>query len=200
MMADAQDSDVTHLLLAWRGGDQAALARLMPMVYQELHRLARIRLRSEAADHTLQATALVNEAYLRLVDLKRMPLHNRTHFFAMAARLMREVLVDHARRKYAQKRGGRATLVSLDDVVPQTPLGSAERSEQGKVVEILALNEALADLTALDERLCRVVELRFFAGLSIEETAEALEVSTATVERDWTMAKAWLHQRLSAKP
>lgn len=187
-MGDQSDTSVTHLLIAWRGGDEAALERLIPIVYQELRRIARVRLRSEASEHTFQTTALVHEAYLRLVDLDRMTLQNRTHFFAMTARLMREILVDHARRRYAQKRGGRATMLSIDEVSPGV---------ENKVVDVLALNEALAELTSIDERLCRVVELRFFAGLSIEEVSEALDVSSATVERDWTFAKAWLRQRLS---
>ena len=161
----------------------------MPIVYEELRRVARAHLRGEGADHTLETTALVHEAYLRLVGLDRMTLQNRTHFFAMAARLMREILVDHARRKNALKRGGGLTIVSLDDVA-----AGAEHA----IVDVLALDEALTDLAALDQRLCRVVELRFFAGLSIAETTDALGVSTATVERDWTFAKAWLLQRLSS--
>lgn len=138
--------------------------------------------------HTLQTTALVHEAYVRLVGLDRMTIHNRTHFFAMAARLMREILVDHARRKNAQKRGGGVTMVSVDE-------GAA--GAESEVVDVLALDQALTDLAALEDRLCRVVELRFFAGLSIAEAADALDVSSATVERDWTVAKAWLLQRLS---
>jgi RNA polymerase sigma factor (TIGR02999 family) len=185
------DQNVTNLLVEWRRGDEAALERLIPIVYEELRRVARARLRGEGSDHTLQTTALVHEAYLRLVGLDRMTLQNRTHFFAMAARLMREILVDHARRKNAQKRGGGATLVTLEDVAA---------GAESEVVDVLALDQALTDLTALDERLCRVVELRFFAGLSIAEAADALDVSTATVERDWTVAKAWLLQRLSPSP
>jgi RNA polymerase sigma factor (TIGR02999 family) len=189
MPARPDDPDVTNLLVEWRGGDGAALARLIPIVYGELRRVARARLRGEGSDHTLQTTALVHEAYLRLVGLDRMALQNRTHFFAMAARLMREILVDHARRKKALKRGGGVTVLGLEDVG-----GGAEHA----VVDVLALNEALTDLASFDQRLCRVVELRYFAGLSIAETADALEVSSATVERDWTVAKAWLLQRLSA--
>ena len=188
MSARSDDPDVTNLLVEWRRGDEAALARLIPIVYDELHRVASARLRSERSDHTLQATALVHEAYLRLVGLDRMTLQNRTHFFAMAARLMREIVVDHARRKQALKRGGGATAVGLDDV---------GEGAENTIVDVLALDEALTDLAALDQRLCRVVELRFFAGLSIAETADALDVSSATVERDWTVAKAWLLQRLS---
>lgn len=188
MAADTGDPDVTHLLVEWRRGDQDALARLIPIVYDELRRVARARLRDEGSDHTLQTTALVHEAYLRLVGLDRMALRDRTHFFAMAARLMREVLVDHARRRRAQKRGGDVTPLTLDAV------GAGVAHD---VLDVLALDEALTDLAAADERLCRVVELRFFAGLSIAEAAEALGVSPATVERDWTYAKAWLKERLS---
>jgi len=184
----SDDLDVTQLLADWRGGDDDALARLIPVVYQELRRVARAHLRREGSDHTLQTTALVHEAYLRLVGLKRMTLENRTHFFAMAARLMREILVDHARRKNALKRGGGLTVVGLEGVTS---------SGQDAIVDVLALDTALTDLAALDERLSRVVELRFFAGLSIADTSEALRVSSATVERDWTVAKAWLLQRLS---
>ena len=191
MVEHSGNQDVTNLLTEWCRGDEAALSRLIPLVYQELRRVARARLREEGSDHTLQTTALVHEAYLRLVDLDHMTLRNRTHFFAMAARLMREILVDHARRKNALKRGGGATMLSVDDV---------EAVAEEAVVNVLALDEALTDLTSLDERLCRVVELRYFAGLSIDEAAQALDVSHATVERDWTVAKAWLLQRLSPSP
>ena len=180
--------EVTGLLLSWRQGDAAALDRLTPLVYDELRRVARRHLRREAPGHSLQATALVHEVYLRLVDVDRMTLKNRTHFFAVAARLMRQILVDHARRKRADKRGGGVTMVSLDEVSP---------AAQTSGVDVLALNEALDALSSLDVRQCRVVELRFFAGLNIDEAAEALDVSTATVEREWAMAKAWLHLRLS---
>jgi RNA polymerase sigma factor (TIGR02999 family) len=188
MVGPSGDPDVTKLLADWRGGNAAALERLIPIVYDELRRVARARLRSEGSDHTLQTTALVHEAYLRLVGLDRMTLQNRTHLFAMASRLMREILVDHARRRNALKRGGAVTVLGLEDV----PAGTEKA-----VVDVLALDEALADLTSIDPRLCRVVELRFFAGLTINEAADALGVSPATVERDWTVAKAWLLQRLS---
>lgn len=187
-MTPPGDPDVTRLITDWRRGDESALARLIPIVYDELHRVASARLRDESAAHTLQTTALVHEAYLRLVDLDRMTLNDRTHFFAMAARLMREILVDHARRKNAQKRGGGVTIVSLEDVGVQAD----------QMVDVLALDEALIALAALDPRLCRVVELRYFAGLSIAETADALDVSSVTVERDWRIAKAWLYKRLSS--
>ena len=188
MPQDSTDRNVTNLLVEWRRGDQAALERLIPIVYDELRRVASARLGGEGS-HTLQTTALVHEAYLRLVNLDRMTLRNRTHFFAMAARLMREILVDHARRRHARKRGGGVTVLGLDGV---------DAGVESNVVEVLALDEALTELGSLDERLARVVELRFFAGLSIAETSDALRVSSATVERDWTVAKAWLLQRLSA--
>jgi RNA polymerase sigma factor (TIGR02999 family) len=187
MPPESAEPNVTNLLIEWRRGDHAALDRLIPIVYGELRRVASARLRNEGSN-MLQTTALVHEVYLRLVDLDRMDLRDRTHFFAMAARLMREILVDHARRRHALKRGGDVTVLGLDGV---------DAGVENNVVEVLALNEALTELTSLDERVGRVVELRFFAGLSIAETADALEVSSATVERDWTVAKAWLLQRLS---
>jgi RNA polymerase sigma factor (TIGR02999 family) len=177
---------VTALIRSWREGDQAALDRLVPLVYAELRRMARARLRA-LRDHSLQPTALVHEAYLRLVGLE-MPVHDRTHFFALAARLMRQILVDHARRKQARKRGGGLTITSLENV--SEPVAIA-------VVDILVLEEALQELASFDQRACRVVELRYFAGLKLDEAAEALGVSTATVERDWAVAKAWLSKRLS---
>ena len=182
------DHDVTALLHQWQKGDQVALERLLPLVYDELRRVARARLRAERQGHTLQATALVHEAYLRLTGPGGASPHTRTQLFAMAARLMREILVDHARKKNARKRGGDITIVALDEAHPEP---------QESPIDVLALDEALTELTALDPRLCRVVELKFFAGLTIDETDMALEVSPATVERDWTVAKAWLHQRLS---
>ncbi|HMJ86700.1 MAG TPA: ECF-type sigma factor [Vicinamibacterales bacterium] len=182
------DHDVTALLRQWQQGDASALERLLPIVYDELRRVARARLRAERPGHTLQATALVHEAYLRLTGPGGASPHTRTQLFAMAARLMREILVDHARKKHARKRGGDITIVALDEAVAEP---------RQSPVDVLALDEALTELTALDPRLCRVVELKFFAGLTIDETAMALDVSAATVERDWTVAKAWLHQRLS---
>jgi RNA polymerase sigma factor (TIGR02999 family) len=180
--------DVTGLLLSWRQGDAGALDRLVPLVYDELRRVARRHLRREPPGHSLQATALVHEVYLRLVDVDRMTLKSRTHFFAVAARLMRQILVDHARRKRADKRGGGVTMMSLDEVSPAAQTSS---------VDVLALDQALDALSSFDIQQCRVVELRFFAGLNIDEAAEALGISTATVEREWAMAKAWLYQRLS---
>jgi len=184
-------NDVTGLLLSWREGDADALDRLVPLVYDELRRVARGHLRREAPGHSLQATALVHEVFLRLVDADRLTPMSRTHFFAISARLMRQILVDHARRKQADKRGGGATVISLDEVGP-----AGAQTSSG--VDVLALNEALDALSSFDARQCRVVEMRFFAGLNIPETADALGVSTATVEREWAMAKAWLYQRLSA--
>jgi RNA polymerase sigma factor (TIGR02999 family) len=189
LMSDRQaDQDVTGLLQQWQAGDAEAMERLLPLVYNELRRVARARLRDERAGHTLQATALVHEAYLRLMGHRTPTPHNRTHLFAMAARLMREILVDHARRKAAGKRGGTATVIALDESIAAPEIAT---------VDLLALDEALTELHVLDPRLCRVVELKFFAGLNIDEVAHALDVSTATVERDWTVSRAWLHQRLS---
>ena len=188
-MSDGDRGDITTLLHRWREGDKLALDQLVPLVYDELRRVARARLRNEPVDHPLQTTALVHEAYLRLVALDRMTLRDRTHFFAMAARLMRQVLVDQARRIRADKRGGGLSIVGVDDAAL---VGGATPS-----LDLIALDEALDELEAVDARLCRVVELRFFSGLSIEETADALRVSTATVERDWAFTKAWLHQRLT---
>ena len=167
----------------------AALDQLVPAVYDELRRVARAHLRAER-NPSLQPTALVHELYLRLVDSDRLIIRDRTHFFAIAARVMRQVLVDHARRRRADKRGGGVTIIGLETGM-----------EPGRApgVDVLVIDEALDQLRSVDERLCRVVELRFFGGLNIEETAEALEISTATVERDWAMAKAWLFQRLSPR-
>jgi RNA polymerase sigma factor (TIGR02999 family) len=188
-MTDPQsDQDVTNLLQQWRAGDAAALERLLPLVYVELRHVARARLRDERTGHTLQPTALVHEAYIRLVG-RNAPPQNRAHLFAVAARLMREILVDHARRKAARKRGGTATMLAFEDGIPAPEIAT---------VDLLALDEALTELDAFDSRLGRLVEMKFFAGLSINEMAFALEVSPATVERDWTVAKAWLHQRLSS--
>jgi RNA polymerase sigma factor (TIGR02999 family) len=187
-MPSEADHDVTALLYRWQTGDAGALERLMPLVYDELRRVARGRLRAERQGHTLQATALVHEAYLRLTGPGGASPQTRLQLFAIAARLMREILVDHARKKHAQKRGGDITIVALDEARPEP---------QESPVDVLELDEALTELTTLDPRLCHVVELKFFAGLTIDETAMALNVSRATVERDWTVAKAWLHQRLS---
>jgi len=179
--------DVTGLLLAWNEGDEAALQELIPIVHDELHRIAAACLAGERAGHTLQTTALVNEAYLRLIGTRRVNWQNRAHFLAMAARLMRRILVDFARSKQYQKRGGGAAVrVTLVDDLPL--------SEPGR--DLVALDEALDALGKIDERKSRVVELRFFGGLSVKETAEALHVSPETVMRDWKLAKAWLLRQL----
>jgi RNA polymerase sigma factor (TIGR02999 family) len=177
----------TALLLRWRAGDKTALDRLMPLVYADLRRVARARLTSDG-DHSLQPTALVHEVYLRLVDLDRMTINDRVHFFAMAARLMRQILVDHARRRKANKRRGGGTIAGI---------GNNSLPANVPLADVLDLDAALSELASFDERASRVVELRFFAGLNIDETAAAMEVSTATVERDWVLAKAWLLKRLS---
>jgi RNA polymerase sigma factor (TIGR02999 family) len=191
MSDPSRAGNVTELLLSWGQGDTAALDRLLPLLYDDLRRVARGHLRRERPGHSLQATALVHEVFLRLVDVDRMTLNSRTHFFALSARLMRQILVDHARRHRARKRGGDATLIGLNEAA-----GAAAPTSTSSV-DVLALDEALDALSSFDVRQCRVVELRFFAGLNIPETADALGISTPTVERDWAMAKAWLHQRLS---
>ena len=183
--------DVTELLLSWGQGDTAALDRLVPLLYDDLRRVARGHLRRERPGHSLQATALVHEVFLRLVDVDRMTVKSRTHFFALSARLMRQILVDHARRQRASKRGGGATVIGLSEAA------GAAAPTSTSMVDVLALDEALEALSSFDAQQCRVVELRFFAGLNIPEAADALGVSTATVEREWAMAKAWLHQRLA---
>lgn len=179
---------VTQLLVDWSQGDQAALDRLMPLVYSELRRLAANYLRRERVGHTLQPTALVNEAYLKLIDQKNAKWQNRAQFFGISAQLMRRILVDHARQHQAIKRGGadqqRLSVTSAEQLVEQPQ------------VDLLALNEALDELAAMDAQQGRVVELRFFGGLSIEETAEVLGVGHATVERDWKLARAWLRRKL----
>ena len=180
---------VTQLLMDWGRGDQSALEKLMPLVYAELRRLAGNYLRRERAGHTLQPTALVNEAYMRLVDQRSARWQNRAQFFGVAAQLMRRILVDHARLHQAQKRGGtEQRRMSLADV---------DRMSDGPDLDLLALNEALNELEAVDPQQSRIVELKFFGGLSIEETSEVLNLGHATVERDWKMARAWLRSKLS---
>jgi RNA polymerase sigma factor (TIGR02999 family) len=180
--------NATALLQAWSNGDQAAFAVLVPIVHDELRRLARRHIRRERPGHTLQATALVNEAYLRLIDLNRIEWQNRAHFFAMAARIMRRILVDSARARRNLKRGGGAPTVSLDEAV---------RVLANPGHDLVALDDALQTLAAMDPRKAQVVEMRFFGGLTIEETATALHVSAETVMRDWRMAKTWLLAELS---
>ena len=179
---------VTDLLIAWGHGEEAALARLMPLVHDELYRLARRQMRGERKGHVLQTTALVNEAYVRLVDLSRVRWQDRAHFFAMSARLMRRILVDHARARHALKRGGDVRVISLDD--------TAEISDD-RMSDFVALDDALEALAKIDARKSRIVEMRFFAGLTVDETAEALHVSAQTVMRDWQLAKVWLLRELS---
>jgi len=182
-MSPNSDSGPTDLLRAWSQGDGSALDRLVPLVYEELHRLARRYMRQERPDHTLQATSLVNEAYLRLIDVNRVEWRDRAHFLAVAAQMMRRILVEFARNRQRQKRGGGAVHVSLDDM-QELP------HSQGR--DLVALSDALSTLATLDARMSQVVELKFFGGLTVEETADALNVSPETVMRDWKTAKAWL--------
>lgn len=179
--------DITALLVAWSDGDSAALDRLLPLVEQELHRIAGRAMRRERPGHTLQATALVNEAYVRLVDQKHVRWQNRAHFYGIAAQIMRRILLNYARDRRRQKRGGGAVQVSLSEVAVM----SEEKSD-----ELIALDEALTRLEQFDERKCRVVELRHFGGLSVEETAEVLGISSVTVTRHWNAAIAWLVREL----
>ena len=178
--------EVTQLLARLGCGDAEVMADVMPLIYDELHKLARHHLGGERSDHTLQATALVHEAYLRLADQQRVHWQNRAHFFGIASRLMRRILVDYARSRHAAKRGGFAIKVALDDVVV-----SDERA-----TELIALDEALSSLSVIDPQQSRIVELRFFGGLTIEQTAQSVGVSPATVKRDLNVAKAWLHREM----
>jgi RNA polymerase sigma factor (TIGR02999 family) len=180
-------SDVTQLLLAWSNGDKDALERLLPLVYRELKQIADRYLRRERQDHTLQTTALVHEAYMKLVDQRNVQWQNRAHFFGIAAQAMRRILVDHARGYQTDKRGGEK--ISLDD-------DNINISEQ-RASDLIALDEALQSLAELDQQKSRIVELRFFGGLSIEETAEVLGIGTATVNRQWRLAKAWLYDAIN---
>jgi RNA polymerase sigma factor (TIGR02999 family) len=184
----ASSQNITKLLLDWRNGDGEALDRLMPLVYEELRRMANHYMRNERKGHTLQTSALVNEVYLRLVDHENIEWQNRAHFFGVAAQAMRRILVDHARTRNYQKRGGGAQQVSLDEAATLT---------EDRAAELIALDEALQELAKMDERKSRVVELRYFGGLSLEETAEALGVSIPTVTRDWNTAKAWLMREMT---
>lgn len=190
-LMDAEEArsrvNVTQLLVDWSEGDSAALERLMPIIYDELRRLAAHYMRKERPDHTLQPTALVHEAYLRLIDQKTVKWQNRAHFFGLAARMMRRVLVDHARGQQRAKRGGGIRELALDEAGDLAVNAAAE---------LVALDDALVALAEMDPRKCRVVELRYFAGLSVEETAEIVGVSVNTVMRDWTAAKAWLYNEM----
>jgi RNA polymerase sigma factor (TIGR02999 family) len=178
---------VTVLLRKWSEGDENALEQLTPLVYDELHRLAHQHMRRESAGHVLQTSALINEAYLRLVDQPRIQWESRAHFFGIAARLMRRILVDDARKRNAAKRGGSLIQVPLDEI---------ENLAQQQAANVVAVDEALQRLEAIDTRQSQIVELRFFAGLSIDETAELLKVSPGTVMRDWTFARAWLKSQM----
>ena len=187
-MSRPSKNELTLLLNAWSEGDESALEKLMPVVYDELHRLAHRYMRNEKPGHTLQTTALVNEAYMRLVDMNTMHWQNRNHFFAISARLMRRILVDFARARKYLKRGGHAQQVSFDETLLAFPQ---------KAADLVALDDALNAMAEIDPRKCSVVEMRFFAGMSVEETAEVLHVSADTVMRDWKMAKIWLLRELS---
>jgi RNA polymerase sigma factor (TIGR02999 family) len=179
-----EPTDVTVLLNAWSDGKQDALDELMPLVYQELRKLARSYLRTERPEHTLQPTALVNEAYLRLVDQRNVRWRNRRHFYGIAAQLMRRILVDHARKRQSEKRGGGEALIPFEEA----------KGVPVKARDLVALDDALKDFATIDPRSAKIVELRQFGGLSIDETADVLEISPATVKRDWTLAKAWLRR------
>ena len=184
-----QDSqNITELLVGYGRGDKEALDQLMPVVYEELRRQAARYLRREQPGNTLQTTALIHEAYVRLVDQRNVQWQNRAHFFGIAAQLMRRILVDHARARKRVKRGGSDVRVSLND---------ATVAVKGQDLDVVALDEALERLAQIDEQQSRVVELRFFSGLTVEETAEVMHISKATVKRDWSMAKAWLHRELT---
>lgn len=187
-MTAPSQKQITQMLVDWGNGDEAALEKLTPLVYDELHRLARRYMGRERPGHTLQTSALVNEAYLRLIDWKNIPWQNRAHFFGVSAQVMRRVLVDFARSRNYAKRGGAARNVALDEAM----VVSREKS-----ADLVALDDALDSLARLNERQSRVVELRFFGGLELEEVAEVLKVSLGTVRRDWSLARAWLHRELS---
>ncbi|HEX8368281.1 MAG TPA: sigma-70 family RNA polymerase sigma factor [Pyrinomonadaceae bacterium] len=187
-MNQPASQEITQLLLAWESGDKAALDALMPIVYDELRRLAKRYMRRQNPDHTLQTTALVNEAYLRLIDSSRVRWQDRTHFFAISAQLMRRILVDSARAKNSLKRGGEQIQITLDERI-EAPFE--------KETNLVALDEALQKLAKLSERQSQIVELRYFGGLSEEEIAETMKISTRTVRRDWSLARAWLYRELS---
>jgi len=182
-----EQHEITELLAKWSGGNQKVLDELYPLVYEELRRLARSYMKREPKGHTLQTTALINEAYVRMVDQKNVRWQNRNHFFAISAQMMRRILVDHARRYLHKKRGGGAIKVSLDEAM----IVAAERSE-----EVLMLDEALNNLARMDPRRCQVVELRYFAGLNNQEIGDVLHISENTVMRDWNLARAWLYRQL----
>lgn len=187
-MEDSQIHAVTGLLQAWSGGNEEALQKLVPLVYRQLHRTARHYMDGERSGHTLQATALINEVYLRLIDIRHIGWQNRAHFFALCAQLMRRILTDFARSRRYQKRGG---------AVPHVPFDDALLVSSQPDTDLVGLDEALSKLALVDQRKCKVVELRFFGGLGVKETAEVLKVSNETVMRDWKLAKVWLLRELS---
>lgn len=184
-----QSHSITRMLNEWSNGDPNVLDNLMPLIYDELRRQANSYLRHENPNHTLQATALIHETYLKLIDQREAHFNSRSHFFAIAANMMRRILVDHARTKHRDKRGGNAETLPLDEAI------NVAQKERG--VDLVALDQALNRLEEMDERQARVVELRYFSGLSLEETAEALKISRTTVAQDWALAKAWLYRELS---
>ena len=186
-MSEPPPNEVSKLLVRWKNGDKSALDKLTPLVYEELRRLARHYMRGERVGHTLQATGLVNEAYIRLVDLREMAWQNKAHFFAVAATLMRRILVDHARSRNYAKRGGSRQRLSLS---------KADRFAKQPDIDLVALDDALITLEGMNAQQSRIVELRFFGGLTIEETSEVLGISHATVERDWAVARAWLRREI----
>ena len=188
--SDPEKQNITEILRQWSGGKQEALDQLMPLVYAELHRQAARYLRRERANHTLQTTALIHEAYLKLIDQRNVNWESRTHFFAIAAQSMRRILVDYAKTRNREKRGGAEENLPLEEALQI-------QAKEEKTVDLIALDEALTKLSKIDEQQARVVEMRYFADLSLEETAEALGVSRATAARDWSVAKAWLLRELS---
>jgi len=187
-MTKPHPEEITGLLIAWGDGDKTSLDRVIPLVYQELRRLAHRQMRRERPDNTLQTTALVNEAYLRLIDYERMRPRDRAHFFAIAAQAMRRILIERARSRRSAKRGSGAKQISLDE--------AADVSDE-RAADLVALDEALTNLATIDPRKCQIVELRYFGGLTTEETAEVVGVSTPTIERDWRTAKIWLHREIN---
>ncbi|MBX5462656.1 MAG: sigma-70 family RNA polymerase sigma factor [Steroidobacteraceae bacterium] len=207
-MEQGADRPVTQLLAKWRGGNEAALGELTALIYQELRALAQRHLRRERPNHTIQRTALVHEAFVRLINQQSVDWQSRAHFFALASNLMRRILVDHARARLAEKRGGGAAVVSLDEII--SPLDAEDAGAPGSAHvpepqhidgetddDVAAIDTALTRLASLDERQARIVEMRYFGGLTIEETAEVLGISDATVKREWTLARAWLRRELA---
>ncbi|HEU5237763.1 MAG TPA: sigma-70 family RNA polymerase sigma factor [Pyrinomonadaceae bacterium] len=185
---EGSPNEITRQLIAWSKGDKAALETLIPAVYEELRRMADYYLRGEQSGHSLQPTALVHEAYLRLIDQTKVEWHNRAHFYGVAAQMMRRILIDHAKAKHRMKRGGAAPKISLDESVNFT---------HERAAELVALDDALQILGEVDERKSRIVELRYFGGLTVEETAQVLGISDKTVMRDWKLAKAWLYDEIN---